>query len=524
MDERPQSGAAHLPLLMQPGAPVPVEVELKLLVPPARANGLWRALGRHPHARPVTRRLFSAYYDTPDRQLARRGVALRLRRDGGRWVQTIKGGGRAAGGLHQRAEHQTEVPAQLPDFPAMVEAGLGDLVSKPGVREALGMVFVTDFRRTSTLVSPAPGSSIEVSLDRGEIAAEGRRLPLCEIELELKAGSPTCLFDLALEIASGLPVRLENRSKAERAQELAAATAAAPAKATPVELDPGMAPAQAFVALAFGCIGQLQANEIGLLEGRDPEFLHQARVAMRRLRSVFRIFRAIAPQASFGPLLDEIRTLGRTLGEARDWDVFVGELLAGAIPAAPVPPGLAALKRKAQVARRKARQAAAAAVEAPGYTSTLIRLAAALDAIGRVADDMPAAGSLKAFAAENLALGYGRVIKRGQQLDQLTYPDLHRLRIEIKRLRYAGEFFLPLAPKRAQEGLRRLTRLQDLLGRINDDVNAWALLDRLAVERTAPDYQQAVGYLRGHGACDARQFLDQLPKAWTRFRQARTWW
>lgn len=519
----------------QSGDPAAVEIELKLLVSPEHTNGVWRALAKHSPARPTTKRLFSAYYDTPERKLAGKGIALRLRRDGRHWIQTIKGGGGAAGGLHQRLEHETAIPAQLPYFPAMVEAGFGDVVAKPGVRESVRVVFVTDFRRTSTIVSPAPESRVEVSLDRGEIVAEGRHMPICEIELELKAGPVQCLFDLALEIAAVLPVRLENRSKAQRAHELAIEVQATPAKASAIKLDGEMPVTRAFATLAFGCIAQLQANETGLLAGRDPEYLHQARVALRRLRSVFRLFRQsltvpaaeprLAKPVLTKPMLTEIKTLGRLLGEARDWDVFVGETVAAAAPSAPLPPGLAAVKRRALAARRQARQAAVGAVAAPAYTATMIRLVAALHALARNSDaGPPSAGSLKQFASDLLAIQHGRVLKRGRRLEQLAYPDLHRLRIEVKRLRYAAEFFASVLPGRAQEGLRRLATLQDLLGTINDDVNAWALLDQLAAGNAAAEYQQAVGYLRGHTACDARHCLAQLPKAWARFEQLRRWW
>lgn len=533
MDANSQRGGARTARLGQSGDPAAVEIELKLLVAPEHANGVWRALAKHPHPRPATRSLFSAYYDTPGRRLAGKGVALRLRRDGRHWIQTIKGGGSAAGGLHQRREHEMEVPAQLPYFPALVEAGFGNLIAKPGIRDSIGVVFVTDFKRTSTIISPAPGSRIEVSLDRGEIVAQGRHQPICEIELELKSGPVQGLFDLALEIASVLPVRLENRSKAERAHQLAQQAQAPPAKAGATDLDGEMPVSRAFATLAFGCIAQLQANEAGLLDGRDPEYLHQARVALRRLRSVFRLFRQAVALPAAGPMLPEtmltetmlaeIRTLGRLLGEARDWDVFVGETFAAAAPSAPLPPGLAALKRRALAARRQARRAAAGAVAAPGYTATMIRLAAALHALARDSDTAPAGSSLKQFASERLALQRARVIKRGRRLDQMAYPDLHRLRIEVKRLRYAVEFMASVLPGRAKEALRRLTRLQELLGSINDAVNAWALLDRLEAGNAAADYQQAVGYLRGYAACDARQHLAQLPEAWADFEQLRRW-
>ncbi len=528
MDVPSQRNAAHPARSGQSGDPAAMEIELKLLVAPEHANGVWRALSKHPHPRPATKNLFSAYYDTPERRLAGKGVALRLRRQGRHWIQTIKGGGSAAGGLHQRLEHEIEVPAQLPYFPAMVAAGFGNLIAKPGVRNTIGVAFVTDFRRTSTIVSPVPESRVEISLDRGEIVAEGRHLPICELELELKSGPVQCLFDLALEIASVLPVRLENRSKAQRAHELALEAQATPTKASAINLDVEMPVIRAFVTLAFGCVAQLQANETGLLAGRDPEYLHQARVALRRLRSVFRLFRHSVALPAAEPMLTEtvlteIKTLGRLLGEARDWDVFVGETFAAAAPAAPLPAGLAAIKRRALAARRQARQAAVGAVATRDYTATMIRLAAALHALGD-SDTAPAGGTLEQYASDLLALQHGRVLKRGRRLEQLAYPDLHRLRIEVKRLRYAAEFFASVLPGRAQEALRRLSRLQDLLGKINDDVNAWALLDRLEAGNAAEHYQQAVGYLRGHAACDARQCLAQLPKAWSRFEQLRRWW
>ncbi len=223
------------------------EIEIKLAVEPEHASRLWGVLARYPHRKPASRRLFSAYYDTPDCRLQSGGVALRLRREGKRWIQTIKSAGIAAGGLHQRTEHETEVAAQLPSFPAMIEAGLGELVADKQTREALQVAFTTEFRRSSTLIRPRAGTIIEVSLDRGAIAAGERRDPICEIELELKAGEVGALFDLAREIASGLPVRLDNRSKAQRGYALAADIEAAPVKASTPPLSTDMTIDDAFV-------------------------------------------------------------------------------------------------------------------------------------------------------------------------------------------------------------------------------------------------------------------------------------
>jgi inorganic triphosphatase YgiF len=501
------------------------EIEIKLSVEPAHAQRLWAVLARHHHGKPGSRRLFSAYYDTPDRHLQSGGVALRLRREGTRWIQAVKSTGIAAGGLHRRAEHETEVPAQLPSFPALIQAGLGRLVADRKTREALQVAFTTEFRRSSTLIRPRAGTIIEVSLDRGAIAAGGRREPICEIELELKTGDAGALFDLALEIARGLPVRLDNRSKAQRGYALAARSKPAPVKASTPPLSADMTIDDAFVAVAFHCIAHLQDNETGLLAGRDPEYLHQARVALRRLRSAFRVFDTVVPRSHFAQILDELKSMGRLLGDARDLDVFALDTLARAGSSQHV--GVAALQRRTQNARRRAARAARTGVTAPEYTAMLLRLAQALCA-GQWRDGAarPAAVNmtLLKFATKIVSDRYARVKKHGRRIAQLGFADLHRLRIQIKRLRYAIEFFMPLFEGKAHDTLRALVGLQDLLGRLNDDATAWKLLDALVTEDSSMDYQQAVGFVRGWCVRDGEQCCSGLEDAWKRFDELQRWW
>jgi inorganic triphosphatase YgiF len=500
------------------------EIEIKLSVPEEHALRLWEVLAHHPHDKPVTHRLFSAYYDTPERALKAVGAALRLRRQSGRWLQTVKSDGHAAGGLHRRVEHEFEVAAQLPSFPAMAEAGLGELVADRRLREALTVAFTTEVHRTSALLRPAAGKVVEVSLDRGVIAAGDRHEPICEIELELKSGTPRCLFDLALEIAAALPVGLDNRSKAERGYALAANSKPAPVKAAPAAVTAQMTVEDAFVALVSQCLAHMQANEGGLLRGRDPEYLHQARVGLRRLRSVFRVFGAAAPREPFEALLEQLKALGQTLGAARDWDVFVTEMLMRSARDVVDHPGIADLRKRAQAARRRTGQAARDAVAAPAHTGMLLRLSATLNDASRRGDGTHAAAALPQFAAAALARQHSRVVKRGRRIEQLAFQDLHRLRIAVKRLRYIAEFFLPLAPKKARNYIRALSELQDLLGSLNDNAVAWRLLDTLGAEVASPSYQQAVGYVRGWSAVESERCRDLLPEAWKQFMKTQPWW
>ncbi|MGQ0579546.1 MAG: CYTH and CHAD domain-containing protein [Betaproteobacteria bacterium] len=503
---------------------MPEEIEIKLVVHEAHALRLWEVLAHHAHDRPVTHRLFSAYYDTPKRALQTAGMALRLRREGGHWIQTVKSNGRVAGGLHQRLEHEVEVAAQLPSFPAMAEAGLGELVADRHLRKALTVAFTTEINRTSTLFRPSAGNVVEASLDRGVVTAGDRREPICEIELELESGKPQCLFDLALEITAALPARLDNRSKAERGYALAANSKPAPVKAASAALAAQMTVQEAFVALVSQCLAHLQANEDGLLRSRDPEYLHQARVALRRLRSVFRVFGEAVPPEPFAALLGELKVLGRSLGGARDWDVFVSETLKRSARDVADHPGIGDLRKRAQVAHRSSGQAARSAVAAPAYTSMLLRLSSTLNAGSWRRSGARAAATLPQFAADAMARQQSRVVKRGRRIEKLTFRDLHRLRIAVKRLRYTAEFFQSLAPRRARNYIRALSELQDLLGTLNDHAVAWRLLDTLGAEDPSPAYQQAVGYARGWSAAEAESCRNQLPEAWKQFMKMRPWW
>jgi triphosphatase len=510
------------------------EIEIKLVIEAPLIARLWLALSRFGHDKPVSRRLFSAYYDTPDCVLKNHGVALRLRREGQRWIQTLKSAGKVTGGLHERTEHETEVPVQLPSFPAVKEAGFGRLIADRQMREALNVVFTTQFTRGTTSIQREDGARIEVCVDRGVIAAGERREPICEIELELKTGPIDALFDFAIALTQDLPLRLESRSKAERGYALAAGTTPAPVKAWAPVLSPDMSAQSGCANVMLACVAHLQANEAGLLAGSDPEYLHQARVALRRLRSAYRVFGSLSNDGPLAQAMEEVRALAKVLGKARNLDVFAMETLAPA--GARDHAGMAAVHRRTQALRRRASRAAREAVAAPAYTNMLLRLTRTLSvlqtsaletmalqqsALGTLAQggtNTPAKPTLKDFAAGFLARQESRVRKRGRKIARLGPEQLHRLRIQVKRLRYATEFFLSLAEmQKGGNDLQAETTLQKLLGRLNDDAMAWAVLDRLALAERSAQYQQAVGYLRGWCARDAVQCHGLVESAWKKF-------
>lgn len=512
---------------------MPVEIELKLAISASEVPKLARVplLKSALRGHATTARVYSIYYDTPEFALRDHGVALRLRRIGTHWLQTLKSAGRVEAGLHQREEFETRVPAQILNYPALAQSGAAAVLSDPALPLKLRPVFTTDFRRTTRQLEPVAGTTIEFCLDRGVISAGTAQLPIGEIELELKSGPPEHLLQLALELLEFVPLRLEPASKAERGYALAAGLAAAPVKANAPSLLPVMSVAQAFRNVVFSCIAHLQANERGLLETSDPEYLHQARVALRRLRSALSVFTRAFPRSLFEDLTGELRWLGGCLAPARDWDVFVTETLRAVCSAFPGDEGLHWLTQRSAELRAAANDTAREAVASTRYSVLLLRLGGfflrepwqhhhADEANARLR-----ALPLAEFTARTLERRHKGTLNSGNDLSKLDAASLHALRIRIKKLRYAAEFFSALYNRgEVREYLSALTGLQELLGGLNDAVTVERLLEPLRETEGASQQLEAPGLIRGWAACAAHARAEQLEQAWQHFRDSKVFW
>jgi len=245
-----------------------MEIELKLALPPQQAAAFVKRMARR-RSVPVQQDLVTRYFDTPDFALSAQGVALRVRRVGRRWLQTLKTEGERQGGLSRRVEFEMPVGRGVPDwsrFPPEAQAYVPE-----ALRAQLAPVFETRFHRTAWLIAGKGGAQVEVALDVGEVVAGERRQPICEIELELKAGQPDALFALALDWAAAFDCLPFDVSKAERGVRLAHGIGAAPVKSVPLALDDGMGVEAGFAAIVQACLAQFQANLPGVLASDDIE-------------------------------------------------------------------------------------------------------------------------------------------------------------------------------------------------------------------------------------------------------------
>jgi inorganic triphosphatase YgiF len=518
---------------------VPAEIELKLALDPVAIPHPTR-LGRHPaiaavkSGRAHSARVVSTYYDTSDFRLAREGIALRLRRDGRRWLQTVKGPPLAGSGagLHGRDEHECRLPGPRLDPARLATTPWRKLLAKAQQRGDLVPQFTTDFLRQTIPLAFPDGTRSTLALDVGAIRARrlpGRRAPIAEIEIELVAGSAARLYELALALSDDWPLTVATANKAERGYALVRGEPDGwrlPVRAGAAEIGAKATAEAALRAIAQECLHQIAANAAGLVADSDPEWVHQMRIGTRRLRSCLALIAPVAPAERVDPLVAEIRWLAGILGAARDWDVFALETLPPLAlgfahdPAAVT--GLKRLRRRVAAKRSAARAATREAVRSPRFQRLLLATGAfcATPRFG-MRDDAGSNAPAQPFAAGLLARRQRKLARRAMALENGTAEERHAARIAAKKLRYAAEFFAPLFPgKRTRAYLKALGALQDALGHCNDAATA----ARLAAGLAGDADQVTVGAVRGWVAARAAALLPELARAWRRFAGTKRFW
>jgi inorganic triphosphatase YgiF len=455
----------------------PRETELKLVLAPgegakvASAAPLAGLAGR-------ANRVNALYFDTPTRELSRHGLGLRLRRIGRHWRATLKAAGESGGGLHHRPEWEYPMPGPLLDLSRFAATPLADLPGAETLHERLAPILATEFRRTIWDLALQPGSRVEVALDQGRIVARGRESPIEELEIEVLEGPVSVAFDLAEDFARSLALRPEPASKLARGLALAAAARPRPVHATRVSIADAPDAREAARRIAAACLAHAQANEAGVLASADIEFVHQLRVALRRLRSALRLFREALPPGEDAAFADDLRWAAAVLGHCRDWDVFVTETLVPLVAAQGDAATGRAILARARARQREARRIAREAIVSPRYGRAMIRLARWLCA---PAEPPEGVQPLEHFASRRLRKGARRVAAGSEAFATLDAAARHRLRILVKRQRYAVEFLGSLFKSRpVRRHVRALSRVQDALGMANDCANALAHVRELA--------------------------------------------
>lgn len=486
-----------------------VEVELKFQLPESKKKTVQQYLKKH-KAKYI--HLQAKYYDTPDRLLAKNGMALRLRKEDDQWVQTFKAAGQSH--LHRVEEEiHLGVCDQEPDLNLelyqnnkvvtdLINAVLGTQAEK------LSLQFETDVQRTYH-VFEADNTAIEVCLDDGVVKTADTQSIICEVEFELKQGAVKTLIQFAQQWINRYALWLDVRSKAERGNLLALGQAASPAvHAKALTLNKDITAEQALKKIIENCLGQFLPNMAAIAdEVAEPEHIHQARVSLRRLRSALKHFSGWSGELN--PVWEEqIAELFRKLGDTRDEDAIRTEVL-------PVIQQHGSPELLLPVSVQPSKELSTIFTSADTIKLLLDLLAFAYSE----EDSKNKTAGLKKHIKRSLDKLHHKVISNAEHFSELEVTEQHKIRKTAKQLRYCVEFISSLYPdKKVQQYLKQLQPVQNTLGQYNDLFIAEGIFNKVVENDSS--FWFALGWVK------AKQphLQKRSAKALQTFSQTETFW
>ena len=448
------------------------EIELKLQAPPAALRDiLGSAFIRKISVGNVsTRRLVSTYFDTPRHTLRRDGIALRIRQLPEGFEQTVKAPVPGAAGLQTYREWNSRVPDSVPVTAAIDDREVKSKLTLGNRHKRLLPLFTTDVERHKLRVEFG-GSEIELAMDIGSIESDnGHSEAVSELELELLVGDSSAILELALQLTELGDLSLGYLTKAERGYALARPSLRQQAgKADKSGLAQGITVPGMFLAILNSTLEHLRANEQPVAAGH-PEGVHQARVAIRRLRAALWAFRDILPGGGRKAFNREFRWFQGQLSPARDWHVFVEETLPAVRSAYPGRRTTAAqLSKNAREERTRVTSDIAGLFRDVRYTRLILRFTQWVAEQSASMENSWSAQPVTEFAAGILDESHRIFLSDPRPLSRMSAKKRHTLRKRGKKLRYTCEFFSLLWPgQQTDRYLRSMKHLQEALGVIND--------------------------------------------------------
>jgi len=417
-----------------------------------------------------TQDLTDVYLDTDDWRIHRSGHSLRIRALSNRAEATVKSLGGTRAGLRDRFELTEELEGS---DPAAVAGSLGPVgrrvASLIGTRPLRPLFEIRNHRQVFAL-SVDGGAAGEVSLDDTSIpvAGNGRPVRLQRVEVEVNPEVEAIVRPFVEEMAAACGLQPAHTSKFEAG---VLATGLAPPDVS--DLAAGdLGPEATIGEVAFAALrehfAEFLEHEPGVRMGQDPEEVHDMRVATRRLRAAIALFKEVLP-VRFERKRQELGWIAGSLGEVRDLDVQLAQMEQWR-DEMPVEDREALSQPLATLGAR--RDEAHTQLLRDLDSARFARLTSGFMGLLRRGPlrRSPASRTPALVAAPDLIeLRFRKVRKAGDAIGEDAPPEsFHALRIKAKRLRYALEFLTPLYPKEAPPLIRRLIRLQDVLGEFQD--------------------------------------------------------
>jgi CHAD domain-containing protein len=438
------------------------------------------------------------WHDSPDRELARQGLALAEQRPGWRLERLVP---------------DTETWAPGAPVPVLATgrsvADLGLTLPEPLVPTAALE------GRTLSLGLVTEQGPVTLALLNGTVRAVATERRVSRLWLE---GSVEAVQPLALGLASELDAGVPCASVAALAAAVATGAKPPPRHEGPPDLPPGQTVAESFAHVVGHLTDVILHFAPAAAEGNEgPEPVHQMRVAVRRLRSALKVFHHAISHPHLVTVDRRLKALAGKLAPTRDWDVFVTETITPVTEAFAGEARMARLLAAVERRRRTCHDELREFLGSVEFRCLGIELACLAGTPMPVVDEAP----LATFAAGVLDKRLNRVLQTEDDIAALEPSALHALRLRAKRLRYAAEIFAPLFPsKLTHRFIRRLSGLQDRLGTMNDGAVAASLLGELA----NGNHAFATGLVLGFIAARNRDTRARIDKGWRKFHHAAHFW
>ena len=482
---------------------------------------------------PLTQKLRSIYFDTPDYGLRRAGISLRVREVDGAWVQTVKAGTAVIAGVSNPIESECPRETSRPSPEDIPDEDLRCAVLGITQDALLLPVFETVVERTLYRLRSVHGGEVELAVDMGHVFSDKGLEPIGEAELELVEGRAEALMHFASSLISGRIFKLANRSKATRGYILIGAELEKipmPQGARLPDLAKDQSAEDAFILLVDAAVETILHNWFVTQSSDDPEGPHQLRVGLRLFRSLLKAFRPAIDGPAIKNLDRRARQVGHLIGRLRDIDVLIDDIY---LPATHKRGKKTSNKERLLADRMgQYRKVVRAQVleELKHWPSASFQIELALFTKVRPWRDQETAlgrqESVMRLSEASLDKSYKRSRRWGKRLEGLDLRERHSMRKSLKTLRYQGEIFGSLyKPKRIRRFSSRLKDLQDVFGYLNDVAMAGRLGQ--VVRESGPvgsrDRRIINNVLSKHDK-KARKVWQQAQKRWHDLDSARLFW
>ena len=489
------------------------EIELKFLVPDYKVDALLRQANIKSSQ---TNKLAAHYFDTAEQDLAKAGIALRIRKEGDDWVQTIKATG---DGMASRLEHnhvldaeQTAQAAEThslsPDLQIYKNGELADNLARfdlDTLTDELIQQYVTDVERITRLVKK-DNNVVEVAYDEGLVhhgKDASRQQNIHEVEFELLQGKPEFLFEVAKTWCKRYKMCVSTVTKAERGSLLLAGKQfgnAVKSDLDQLNISKKMSQPVFMRAVVHNCMLQILPNASAIAAGSpDGNHVHQLRVGIRRLRAALKFFDGFSEDinSDWIPILKQTFSL---LGEYRDREILQ-------IKTQPLLEEQGAPYVDWAPERDSLKVQPVDAVRANDFQLTLLELIeySMSDPSEESNADKPAKPKLRKI----LSKLFNKITKASDHFAELDLEAQHDVRKRLKSLRYISEFVAPMfKKKKTKQFLQYLEPAQDVLGEYNDSLVG----HRFYQQKTAQDANAwfAVGYFGAEQRHAARECANSL--------------